>query len=569
MSGPAATARRQQELEELGAAALRALTGDAALHYRGRRLWRGAQPLPAFGPHLQPSLEAGDDLRSFRGAADGSALRLLHSDAALHRTLVPAEPRERWVFELLEQLRVESLVPENLPGVAANLRHRFERWSLAFHASGMTETESGLLLYAIAQGCRSRVAGEPVLAATEDLIESTRASLAPVLGPLLAGLRRDRFEQARYARHALELARAVARSLPQQQEDLRAGARSAVSFSLWFDYEPADGDPLACLASSESRVLADAQGRYRAFTTAYDAQRDASRLVRRALLEEYRAGLDGAAAALCVNVPRLARELQAVLATPEREGWDDGQEDGVLDGRRLAQLVASPGERRLFRHERFVPRADCAVAFLLDCSASMRDSIQQVALFVDTCTRAFELAGASCEVLGFTTGAWNGGRAARDWQRAGRPPHPGRLNERCHLVFKDAGTPWARGRRGIAALLKSDLLREGIDGEAVDWACERLLAVEARRRLLFVVSDGSPMDSATALANDAQYLDQHLREVVARREADGRVEVRGIGIGLDLGAWYRRSWPLNLSQGLERSSFVDFVQMLRRTAPRA
>lgn len=568
MSGPAAAARRQQEVEELGAAALRALTGDAALHYRGRRLWRGGQPLPAFGPHLQPSLAAGDDLRSFRGAADGSALRLLHSDAALHRSLAPADPRERWVFELLEQLRVESLVPATLPGVAANLRHRFERWSLAFHASGMTETESGLLLYAIAQACRSRLTGEPVLAATEDLIESTRAALAPVLGPLLAALRRERLDQARYAQHAQDLARTIACSLPQQQDERRAAARSAVSFSLWFDYEPGEGDPLACLASGDSRVLAHAQGRYRAFTTAYDTQRDACRLVRRALLEEYRARLDGAAAALCVNLPRLARELQRVLATPVREGWDDGQEDGVLDGRRLAQLVASPAERRLFRHERFVPHADCAVAFLLDCSASMRDAIAHVALFVDTCTRAFELAGATCEVLGFTTGAWNGGRAARDWQRAGRPPHPGRLNERSHLVFKDAGTPWARGRRGIAALLKSDLFREGIDGEAVDWACERLLASEARRRLLFVVSDGSPMDSATALANDAQYLDQHLREVVARREADGRVEVRGIGIGLDLGAWYRRSLPLDLSQGLERSSFVDLVQLLGRAGPR-
>lgn len=38
------------------------------------------------------------------------------------------------------------------------------------------------------------------------------------------------------------------------------------------------------------------------------------------------------------------------------------------------------------------------------------------------------------------------------------------------MVFKDAETPWRRARPAIAALLKADLFREGIDGEAVNWA---------------------------------------------------------------------------------------------------
>ena len=78
-----ARARHQQRVEELCAAAIRALAGEAGLHFRGRRLHRGRRPLPMFAPHLHPSLEA-DDFGSFRGAADGLALRLSRSDAALH-----------------------------------------------------------------------------------------------------------------------------------------------------------------------------------------------------------------------------------------------------------------------------------------------------------------------------------------------------------------------------------------------------------------------------------------------------------------------------------------------------
>lgn len=164
-----------------------------------------------------------------------------------------------------------------------------------------------------------------------------------------------------------------------------------------------------------------------------------------------------------------------------------------------------------------------------------------MAVIVDVFARALELAGVRSEILGFTTAAWNGGRAVRDWRRAGRPPHPGRLNEVSHLVFKGADTPYRRARPAIAGLLKPDLFREGVDGEAVSWACERMQAHPERRRLLVVLSDGSPMDSATALANDAFYLDNHLAEVVRQQELAGTSEIYGVGVGLDLSAFYRRS----------------------------
>ena len=217
----------------------------------------------------------------------------------------------------------------------------------------------------------------------------------------------------------------------------------------------------------------------------------------------------------------------------------------------------------MFRVERQEPVADCVVSFLIDCSGSMKQHMESVAMVVDVFVRALEQAGMASEVLGFTTGAWNGGRARRDWQRTGRPLHPGRLNEVCHMVFKDADTPWRRARRDMAALLKADLFREGIDGEAVDWACNRLGARCEARRLLVVLSDGCPMDSATQLANDPYYLDHHLRDVVARREAGGAVRIHGLGVGLDLSPYYRRSHALDLlGSSVSNQVFTEIVGLL-------
>ena len=564
-----AQARQQQKVEELCAAAIRALAGEADLHFRGRRLYRGEQLLRLAAPHLYPSLED-DDFASFRGAADGMALRLAHSDAALHRSALPADAIERLVFELLEQLRVEALVAPSLPGVRHNLAHRFAQWSNAFVRSGLAESARGLLIYTLAQVCRSRLSGEPVLEATEDLIEGTRGMLVGAISHELSGLRRQRDDQRGYAVHALVIAQRVAQLLATRDDERgdaderrdRDDAEDRTGFALLLDFDAEEGQGIAVAEAGTSRVLDGAAGGYRVYTRAYDRELAAASLVRAALLAEYRERLDARIAAQAVNVGRLARQLKALLAEPTRDGWDGAQEAGRIDGRRLAQLVASPAERRLFRHERIEPVANCLVSFLIDCSGSMKAHIEAVAMVVDVFVRALELADVTSEVLGFTTGAWNGGRALRDWQRDGRPRHPGRLNEVDHLVFKSADTPWRRARRDIAALLKADLFREGVDGEALDWAVARMGGRDEPRRWLLVVSDGSPMDTATHLANDAHYLDHHLRQVVQQHERAGAVQICGIGVGLDLSPYYSRARALDLSAPPGMRVFQEILELI-------
>ena len=566
-TAPAAYTREQQETDELCAGAIRALSGVASIRYRGRRLHDGHRPLPVHAAHLQPDA-ALQDLPSLRGAADSVALRLLHTDAALHKSLCPVEPVARLVFELLEQLRVETLAPEHHAGVIDNLRHRFTAWSHAFYDSGLADGASGLLLYTVFQMCWSRLTARPVLEKTEDFIEATRWSVSSQLSGDLAGLRRHRTDQTAFARHALAIAHAVdamlkeAQAAQDAQQNAADDAKAQAAFKLLLDFD-SDNDHLPDAAPlGESRAFSDGNGAYKAYSTAYDREEKAGELVRRALLLEYRERMDGRIASLGINTARLARRFTQLLAVPRRDGWSFGEEEGYIDGRRLAQLISSPSERRLFRKEQFLPQADCLVTFLVDCSGSMKTHAESVAVLLDIVLRALDQAGIATELLGFTTGAWNGGRVKRDWMRARSPAQPGRLNELVHMVFKDGDTSWRRARPDIAALLKADLYREGVDGEAVDWACTRMLARPERRRILLVVSDGCPMDTATNLANDEFYLAQHLKQVVARREAQGAVEICGLGLGLDLGAYYSRSLATTLPASLNNELFSEIAQLI-------
>jgi cobaltochelatase CobT len=564
-TGAPAQARHRQRVEELCVAAIRALSGEPDLHFRGRLLHRGLRPVPVHAPQLYPSDE--DDFGSFRGAADGMALRLAYSDLDLHRSLAPDDPVERLLFEMLEQFRVEALAPPELPGVRANVRHRHRQWSLAFHDSGLTGTTRGILLYTVAQICRARVSAEPVLEETEDELENTRGALAPILGHDLAQLRPHRHDQSAYSRHALAVAHRVARMLDEVtgsedvESDDGAEPEDRAAFPLFVDFDE-DSGGAAAVATAARGLRDNARKPYRAFTTEYDRQVEVGALVRPVLLRRYREELDHRVAAQGVNIARLARDLRAVLADPVYDGWTGGQEEGHVDGRRLTQLIASPTERRLFQTPRIDAQADCLVSILVDCSGSMKEHAESVALIVDVLGRALDLAGIGTEILGFTTGAWNGGRAQQAWQRAGHPARPGRLNELSHIVFKDADVPWRRARGGVAGMLKADLFREGVDGEAVQWACARMAARSEERRILVVVSDGGPRDSATVLANDERYLDDHLEQVVLEQEQLGEVAVCGLGVGLDLSAYYGRALALDLSGGVPNSVFGEIRHWL-------
>ncbi|PSJ41381.1 cobalamin biosynthesis protein CobT [Zobellella endophytica] len=565
---PAAAARRQQRLEELCAALIRAQSAQAELRYRGHRLeWRG-RPYPLRAPHLHP--EPGlDDLGSFRGVADAIALRLRHNDPGLHRRRRPAPPVARLVFELLEQLRVESLVEAHHPGSRRNLHHRFSAWSNQFLASGQTETHVGLLLFTLAQMSWVQLGGGPLEETTEMLIESTRMFLLRDIGPAFGLLRRHRHDQAAFAEPARHIAFCLHELVDGLGQRLAAeGKAEALSedtkraFGLLLEPE-GDGDegPATAAGPSGSRPDRPAAN-YRVYDDRFDQEWPARRRVRPELLVSLRDTLDRRIRAQGLNLNLLTKKLHRLLARPRLDGWRFGEEDGRLDGRRLPALVTSAADRRVFKQEQPAPHTEAVVSFLIDNSGSMRPHMESIVMLVDTLARALERVGARVEILGFTTGHWNGGQPLRQWQRSGRPANPGRLNERCHLVYKEAERPWRRARKDIAALLKGDLFREGLDGEALQWAEQRLLALPARDRLLLVISDGCPMDTATRQANGQDILDLHLRQVTGRLEQEGLIRLCALGVGLDLSDYYRHSRLLDLARAPDNRVFDEILALM-------
>ncbi|MCV7028275.1 cobaltochelatase CobT-related protein [Mycobacterium sherrisii] len=553
MSDPALIPR-ELPARELRAASIRALSDQHDLHFRGTALYRGRRPVPMPAPHLHPPAD--------RGAADGMALRLRHHDPHVHAALLPEHAASRLICEMLEQFRVESLVPASWPGVRSNLTARFREWSAAFESSRSAETESGLLLYALAQVARSWITAEPVAERTQDLIEQTRIVLTRVVGRELLALRRNRHCQRGFGQHARRIAELVA-DLPALHAPPGEPDTDGEVFAWLFDSGSEDHAGIPA-AGGRYRPPERPNAHYRVFTAAYDQTRDVRSLARPAELREYREHLDRLIDASAVGASVLSRRLRMLLAEPRDDRWEGGRDSGLVDGRRLARLIALPNERNVFCAEAVVFQPDAIVSFLVDCSGSMKALSEPVTVLVDAFARALELAGVGCEILGFTTAAWDGGRARRDWIRAGRPRNPGRLNEVRHLVIKSAETPYRSARTAIAGLLKADLYREGIDGEAVQWACRRLHAREEQRRILVVISDGGPMDAATVLANGHNYLDRHLRDVLA---ASSGVEICAVGVGLDLSIYYDRFTSVDLAQGTTRrvlSEVADTIALAAR-----
>ncbi|MGB7525321.1 MAG: cobalt chelatase [Castellaniella sp.] len=563
---------RRHALEARTAATVRALSRQPRVHFEAGRPWNGDTPLPNGAPHLQtqPGL---DDPPAYRALADALALRLLRSDARLHRDRSPAQdPVAALIFEWLEQWRVEALAPERWPGMRGNLRRRFEQWLFLFQGSGLIETRTGQHLFCLALMARSRLFDEPIPERLEDLIESARYRMGPVLAAPLARLRRLREDQAAYAPVAAELAAALARWFQDLiGKEKKRPPKRHLDFSVTL-LPPAGDEGEAAGQGMGGAFVEEAAGSgYAVWTRRHDRIVEAAGLVRTALLQDYRRRLDEEIARLPWSLSRLVQALRRALFRPQPSGRLFGQDEGLIDGHRLAQLISSPDDHRVFFRERDEPVAQARIALLLDCSGSMRHHGPRLALLMDLLARVFSRAEVPFELLGFTTGAWNGGRPAREWQAArGRPAHPGRLNELQHLVFWSESMPRQQGRLSLTAVMKPELFREGIDGEAVQWACERLLARrDERRRILWVVSDGGPMDSATSLANPPGFLDAHLRQVVRHYTRERGVEILAIGVNQDLSGYYPHSIGLDLEGGVTMQALQALIGTLSRSGPPA
>ncbi len=583
MSGSGAKdAARTEDFKRATAGALRAVAGqpDVTVAFQpgpsGVEGKRARLPLPT---RALPAAE----MARLRGAADSVALRLRHHDADVHAARMPAPRDAREAYDALEQARVEILGGRHMAGVAANLRARLAEECEAEGFDRMTRRDQLPIAAALSLLAREHMSGQASPQAVSRVLELWRETLGERADAALAEMQAVQGDQAAFSRTArkllaaLDMAEAEADAEPdaseqeqetgdqageQQQPEGEGQSDSDMETTLGAQPDQMQGEAAdepdqdrtedAASAEGEDRPGGPQQRRerppedheppYRAFARQFDEEIAAEDLCDADELSRLRQQLDQQLQHLQGVVSRLANRLQRRLMAQQTRAWDFDLDEGMLDASRLARIVANPMLALTYKRERETDFRDTVVTLLIDNSGSMRGRpITVAAMCGDILARTLERCAVKVEVLGFTTRAWKGGLSRERWVAEGKPRNPGRLNDLRHIIYKAADAPWRRARKNLGLMLREGLLKENIDGEALLWAYRRLLGRPERRRILMVISDGAPVDDSTLSVNPGNYLERHLRQVIADIESRDAAELIAIGIGHDVTRYYRRA----------------------------
>ena len=296
--------------------------------------------------------------------------------------------------------------------------------------------------------------------------------------------------------------------------------------------------------------------KYQPYTTEFDVVAHSEELVSKDELEKLSLKFKNITRGSHKLITNLATKLKRHLLNPTRVGWKFEQEEGILDPKRLTQVITSTEPRPYMLPAR-EEVADTSVTLLIDNSGSMRGRpIEMAAMSAFILANVLEMCGVTVEVLGFTTKTWKGGQSRIKWYSEGSEESPGRLNDILYLIFKSADESLRRAKKNFPAMLADDILKENIDGESLQWAYKRLMRRTEGRKILMVISDGAPVDYATDKHNIEGFLDAHLREVISKIEKSGDVELLAIGIGHDVSDYYSKAMTIS-SPDLLAEALVD------------
>ena len=551
-----------------------------------------------------------------RGTADAFALRHRFHDAGTHARYMPPGQMARDLYEAMETARVEAVGARHMPGTAGNIDAKIANEALRRGYAQITDASEAPLATAAGYLVRHLATGRDLPEGASNVMELWRGYLEEQAGEALETLTANLADQAGFARLARRVISDLgygdqlgddpddtsddeeesARNEPedddpettgqddeqsesadaapeQSQDDSQDAAQAQVSLDEMAEAELGDESELpegeAAMEPPPPPPVSEADPGYVVFHTGHDEEIAAEDLAEPEELERLRAYLDQQLEPLRGAVSRLANKLQRRLQAQQSRSWEFDREEGLLDAGRLARVVANPTTPLSFKMEKDTEFRDTCVTLLLDNSGSMRGRpISIAAICADVLARTLERCQVKVEILGFTTRAWKGGQCREMWLAEGRPMSPGRLNDLRHIVYKRADAPWRRTRDNLGLMMKEGLLKENIDGEALEWAHRRLSSRPEARKILMVISDGAPVDDSTLSVNPAHYLEKHLRDVIAMIERRKQVELLAIGIGHDVTRYYDRAVTITDAEQLG-GAMTEQLAALFDSDPRA
>jgi cobaltochelatase CobT len=556
------------------------------------------------------------DAAIVRGHGDAMALRLAVHNARIHRSVLPDGQQARAVFEAVENARIEAIGSNRMAGVAQNLTARLEDH---YHRMGkyedITDKADAPIEDALALMVRERLTGQTAPAEAARIVDLWRDTIEAKAGrnlENLVGLENDQRAFGKAVRDllsSLDMGDEQGRSDDednqddadnQEQESPESGEspdsqdeESSEGMQMEDAEEMADEAPDGAQEASDAETaelpdendLGDSEDAsepwrpksqgaerkgpdYKPFTAKFDEIIDAPDLCDTEELDRLRAYLDKQLSHLGPVVARLANRLQRRLMAQQNRSWNFDLEEGILDPARLPRVIMDPMAALSFKQESDTKFRDTVVTLLLDNSGSMRGRpITVAATCADILARTLERCGVKVEILGFTTRAWKGGQAREFWLQNGKPANPGRLNDLRHIIYKAADAPWRRARKNLGLMMREGLLKENIDGEALDWAHKRLLGRSEQRKILMMISDGAPVDDSTLSVNPGNYLERHLRWIIEEIETRSPVELIAIGIGHDVTRYYRRAVTIVDAEELGGAMTEKLAELFDENAP--
>ncbi len=540
--------------------------------------------LPQVANELKPA-----DIAIVRGLSDSFALRIANHNDKVHARYQPQGKNARAVFEAVEQARIEALGANAMQGMKTNLAAMLDDRYRKKDVARYTDRKDAPLDEAVALLVREKLTGEMPPEGAHAMVDLWRPWIEDKAHDQLAHLTDNIHDQAAFARMsrdiiaALDMAEELGEDPDQSDEnddsepEEDSGEREETpdseeqesSQQSMEEMQDAEGESEAAEMDAQQMDVED-QGEdqdgeeeqdgeepwkpqlpfsslsnedfYKVFSNQFDEVISAEDLCDAEELNRLRNYLDKQLSSLQGVVARLANRLQRKLMAQQNRSWDFDLEEGVLDAARITRVIIDPMHPLSFKEEQDTEFRDTVVSLLLDNSGSMRGRpITVAATCADILARTLERCGVKVEILGFTTRAWKGGQARERWLASNKPGNPGRLNDLRHIIYKSADTPWRRARKNLGLMMREGLLKENIDGEALIWAHNRLLARREQRRILMVISDGAPVDDSTLSVNSGNYLEKHLRQVINDIEQRSPVELIAIGIGHDVTRYYKRA----------------------------
>ncbi len=546
--------------------------GPGAPSVRGNRI---RVPLPAMG-------SSEEQINAVRGVGDQFALTLRHHDDKLHSQYAPQGGPAQEMFQWIEEARVAAIGSQRMEGVAKNLdAHLESQCQQAAFDTITTETEAPLSV-AVGLLVRQELTGRELPPSAENVVRFWRDHVESHAGEHIRELKTAVGDQAKFAALCrtiiADLGLAADLDQPPEgdtnQDEIETMDESQDADS---DFSPEDvvlddesmgdenidGDATMVEMDADMDMdeagaemdpdeapapMPDEAGRidksfnYQAYTEQFDETVKAEELCDAEEMGRLRQLLDQQLVSLQHTTSKLANRLQRRLMAKQNRTWEFDLEEGVLDAARLTQVVVDPVNPLAFKQEKEMKFRDTVVTLLIDSSGSMRGrSITIAAMCADILGRTLERCSVKVEILGFTTRAWRGGQSREKWINDGKPSNPGRLNDLRHIIYKSADDTWGRTRRNLGLMMREELLKENIDGEALIWAHNRIVTRTEDRKILMVISDGLPVDNSTLLVNPSNYLEQHLKYAIEMVETYSPVELVAIGIGHDVTHHYKRA----------------------------